>query len=311
MSALKELEENGYLSRMEYRENGRFQGVEYIFLEYPGQLEDIENPKGHEQIIQKMQREVAERMQEGMKEEKSTSQKTSRNEELQKLKKVHSEKQEQPEKQDEKDLQSQHLSKENPCRDFTEMGNRYTKNPDPVQPYQDFTETDFPYTDFQPQIIKDIPIKENDIDNHIISYQSKMNNIKRGTKRDGMDMMDRISAYRELIRKNIDYENYPPIYNKQEVDELVDLIVETLMLPDTGTIRIGGKERPVPIVKSMFLKLDKDHICYILKCLHNTEKKIGNIKAYLLTALYNAPMTIQNYYTNLANCDLAPDNRQK
>lgn len=59
-----------------------------------------------------------------------------------------------------------------------------------------------------------------------------------------MDMMDRISAYRELIRKNIDYENYPPIYNKQEVNELVDLIVETLMLPDTGTIRIGGKERP-------------------------------------------------------------------
>ena len=73
----------------------------------------------------------------------------------------------------------------------------------------------------------------------------------------------------------------------------------------------SAKERPVPIVKSMFLKLDKDHICYILKCLHNTEKKIGNIKAYLLTALYNAPMTIQNYYTNLANCDLAPDNRQK
>lgn len=69
MSALKELEENGYLSRMEYRENGRFQGVEYIFG-VSGQLEDIENPKGHEQIIQKMQREVAERMQEGMKEEK-------------------------------------------------------------------------------------------------------------------------------------------------------------------------------------------------------------------------------------------------
>ena len=135
---------------------------------------------------------------------------------------------------------------------------------------------------------------------------------EEGTKRGGMDMMDRISAYRELIRKNIDYENYPPIYNKQEVDELIDLIVETLMLPpDAGTIRIGGKERPVSIVKSMFLKLDKDHICYILKCLHNTEKKIGNIKAYLLTALYNAPMTIQNYYTNLANCDLAPDNRQK
>ena len=90
---------------------------------------------------------------------------------------------------------------------------------------------------------------------------------------DGMDE-EKADRYRELIRKNIDYENYPPIYNKQEVDELIELIVETLMLPpDAGTIRIGGKERPVPIVKSMFLKLDKDHICYILKCLHNTEKK--------------------------------------
>ena len=57
-------------------------------------------------------------------------------------------------------------------------------------------------------------------------------------------MMDRISAYRELIRKNIDYENYPPIYNKQEVDELIELIVETLMLPpDAGTIRIGVADR--------------------------------------------------------------------
>ena len=56
-------------------------------------------------------------------------------------------------------------------------------------------------------------------------------------------MMDRISAYRELIRKNIDYENYPPIYNKQEVDELVDLIVETLMLPDQE--QSGLEERNV------------------------------------------------------------------
>ena len=64
-------------------------------------------------------------------------------------------------------------------------------------------------------------------------------------------MKDRITAYRKLNRKNIDYKNYPPINNKQEVDELIELIVETLMLPpDAGTIRIGGKERPVPIVKS-------------------------------------------------------------
>ena len=58
-----------------------------------------------------------------------------------------------------------------------------------------------------------------------------------------MDMMDRISAYRELIRKNIDYENYPPIYNKQEVDELVDLIARR----PGDAVQLGlraGRERP-------------------------------------------------------------------
>lgn len=63
-SALQELEQHGYLRRTEIRtESGKFQGLEYIFLEYPGQLEDLQNPNGQEQTIQNMQKKMAQKMQ--------------------------------------------------------------------------------------------------------------------------------------------------------------------------------------------------------------------------------------------------------
>lgn len=63
-SALQELEQHGYLRRTEIRtESGKFQGLEYIFLEYPGQLEDLQNQNGQEQTIQNMQKKMAQKMQ--------------------------------------------------------------------------------------------------------------------------------------------------------------------------------------------------------------------------------------------------------
>ena len=80
-------------------------------------------------------------------------------------------------------------------------------------------------------------------------------------------MMDRISAYRELIRKNIDYENYPPIYNKQEVDELVDLIVETLMLPEVGFQKKISAYTEYPGKRNSFW-MQIHTACHRLKCRH-------------------------------------------
>lgn len=60
----------------------------------------------------------------------------------------------------------------------------------------------------------------------------------------------------------------------------------------TGSIRIHGQEMPAEVVKSRMLKLTSEHIQYVFDCLARTTSKIGNIKAYLLTALYNAPATI-------------------
>lgn len=90
----------------------------------------------------------------------------------------------------------------------------------------------------------------------------------------------------------------------EDVDELVELMVEVMMLPDHGTVRVAGVDKPTAVVKNRFMKLNHEHIEYILTCLGANTTKVGNIKAYLLTTLYNAPMTISNYYTAEVNHDL-------
>ena len=120
------------------------------------------------------------------------------------------------------------------------------------------------------------------------------------------DVMEEMNAYRDLIREHISYECFQDgrFCRREDVDELVELMVEVMLLPDNSTVRIAGVEKPVAIVKNRFMKLNHEHIEYILTCLQSNTTKVGNIKAYLLTTLYNAPMTISNYYTAEVNHDL-------
>ena len=87
-------------------------------------------------------------------------------------------------------------------------------------------------------------------------------------------------------------------------DELVELMIEVMMMPEDSMIRIAGVEKPVALVKNRFMKLNYSHIEYVLFCLNRNTTKIGNIKAYLLTALYNAPATINSYYQAEVNHDM-------
>ena len=114
------------------------------------------------------------------------------------------------------------------------------------------------------------------------------------------DVMEEMRAYREVIHENIDYQYHA----KEDVDELVELIVEIMMMPEDSMIRIAGVEKPVALVKSRFMKLNYSHIEYVLFCLNRNTTKVGNIKAYLLTALYNAPATINSYYQAEVNHDM-------
>lgn len=119
-------------------------------------------------------------------------------------------------------------------------------------------------------------------------------------------VMEEMETYRDLIREHISYECFQDgrFCRREDVDELVELMVEVMLLPDNSTVRIAGVEKPVAIVKNRFMKLNHEHIEYILTCLQSNTTKVGNIKAYLLTTLYNASMTISNYYTAEVNHDL-------
>jgi len=116
--------------------------------------------------------------------------------------------------------------------------------------------------------------------------------------------MSAVEAYREIVLENIEYpfllERHKA--SKGRIDEIVDLILETLCTA-RKTIRIAGDDYPAEMVKSKFLKLDMEHIDFVLDCLQKNTTEIRNIKKYLLAALFNAPSTISNYYAALAGHD--------
>ena len=118
------------------------------------------------------------------------------------------------------------------------------------------------------------------------------------------DVMEKMETYRALIQDNIDYECFLDKREREEVDELVELMVEILMLSDNRVVRIGGADKPVSVVKSRFLKLTYSHIEYVLFSLHRNTSKVANIKAYLLATLYNSSMTMNHYYQAEVNHDL-------
>jgi hypothetical protein len=102
--------------------------------------------------------------------------------------------------------------------------------------------------------------------------------------------------YREKIKSNIDYDTLRRKYAYDDVDCLLELLVDVLC-STASTIRIGGQVFPIDTVRKRFSELNFDHIAYVIDSLKQTTTKINNIRAYLLTALYNAPVTIGPYYS--------------
>ena len=117
--------------------------------------------------------------------------------------------------------------------------------------------------------------------------------------------MDTRETYREIILQNTDYDIL--IQDRKldldRLDEIVELLVDTVCSA-RNTIRIAGDDFPAEVVKSRLLKLDCSHIQYVLDCMAANTTYIRNIKKYLLAALFNAPVTIGNYYSSLVNHDL-------
>lgn len=119
------------------------------------------------------------------------------------------------------------------------------------------------------------------------------------------DAMDTMRVYRQIIIENIEYDitRRQLGYDADILDEIVDIMVDTVC-STKPMIRIGGQDFPFEVVKSRLLKLNSEHINYVVSSLKSNTTKVRNIRAYLLTALYNAPTTISSYYAALVNHDL-------
>ncbi len=116
---------------------------------------------------------------------------------------------------------------------------------------------------------------------------------------------DRI-GYEEYLNDQLEIailkHDYP--YDTETIDGIVDMMLDVLC-SRRQTIQIAGDEKSVNVVKSRFMKLNMEHIKYVLECLKNTDTKVRNIKQYILAALYNAPSTIDSYYRAEVNHDMA------
>ena len=112
-------------------------------------------------------------------------------------------------------------------------------------------------------------------------------------------------SYRELILENIEYDCLIQNHrlDRDRLDELVELMVDTVC-SNREMIRIAGDDYPAEVVRSRFLKLNSSHIEYVLDRMRENTTYVRNIKKYLLAALYNAPVTMDSYYTSLVSHDL-------
>lgn len=117
---------------------------------------------------------------------------------------------------------------------------------------------------------------------------------------------DEVETYRQIIKENIDYDVLSVNLNRDAamLDEIVDLMTETVCTQKSNLV-IAGDTYPAAIVKSKLLKLTSEHIEYVIDCMMENTSDIRNIKKYLLAALFNAPSTIDSYYTTKVHHDMA------
>ena len=198
--------------------------------------------------------------------------------------------------------QPQPPSLENPMLENPTTDNPTTENP--MQLNKDIQRTDLPKKDKSNtdlSITHSIPIlspNPSPLKDDAAEPQER--------KRKETEMQSAFEIYKEIIKENISYDilKQDMPYDYDRLDEIVDLMLETVCTR-RKTIRIAGDDYPAELVKAKFMKLDSEHIRFVLDCMRENTTKIRNIKQYLRAVLFNAPSTIGNYYTSLVAHDMA------
>ena len=123
---------------------------------------------------------------------------------------------------------------------------------------------------------------------------------------DELEKMKNRKLLEEYFSRSLEIELLLRLYPDDEdtIYQIVDLLVDTCAT-NRKLLHIAGDDKPAEVVRSRFMKLNADHIRFVLKCLAENSSPIRNMKQYLLASLYNAPTTMQLFYQNQTNHDLA------
>lgn len=190
-----------------------------------------------------------------------------------------------------------------PETDSPHMETPYTENP-----YMDKPNTAVPCTENTVQLNTNILNKKElntDVSTTypIKSYPKEPEQKQNRPGADGIGY-DEMTAYRSVIKENIEYDVLS-ITLKADIsmlDEIVDLLTETVCT-SKQYLTIAGDTFPSAVVKSKLLKLNAEHIEYVIDCMKSNTTDVRNIKKYMLAALFNAPSTIDSFYTSKVNHD--------
>ena len=187
-------------------------------------------------------------------------------------------------------------SKENELQEVKEVSPNYT----------DYNYTDYSQTENNQTNNNYTDMSDTNPINQSVGSMDSAGTQEKDSMMDGIDVIDETNAYMALIRKNLEYEHhmkYDQYGDKEMYEEIYETVCDVVCVK-RKTIRINGEDYPYELVKSRFLKLNSSHVGYVMGCMKGTVTKITNIRAYLITALYNAPSTMSHYYQQEVQHDM-------
>ncbi len=123
---------------------------------------------------------------------------------------------------------------------------------------------------------------------------------------DGQDEMNQMNKLESVIKSNIEYDvvfKSNTLVDK-DVDNIISVMSDICIMPDGTSIKVNGISLPISIVKERFMEIRAMHVDYILDSLRENPSDIRNIRAYLITTIFNAPATISQYYRTKVNHDM-------
>ena len=178
-----------------------------------------------------------------------------------------------------------------------DMASPDTENPDMVNPDMETPDMAVPDTENPPQL----NTKFNQKPKNQKPNESRTHSIPSSAPRRSEDE----AMWREIILENIEYDLIigEDGYDRDSVDEAVEQIVDAVS-SSKDYIRVGGESRSADVVRSRLLKLNRFHVEFVLDCMKENTTRIRNIRQYLLTALYNAPASMESYYAARVRHDM-------